>query len=307
MSAQDTLKQLSKELKEKGDKEALARLQDLHKLYDGEDKVVSSKELEEELGKLPPEPKMYTGLSRLDETLDGFRPSQLITLTGITKHGKTTFAMELVERLKAENPLVLPFEEPAEELIRKYQERDMEVPLFYTPTNTNDRYLEWIESRILESKAKYDSKIVFIDHLDYIGDVSSSQGENETIRVKRVMQELKSIAKRLDIIVVLLVHLKKVQLDKNPTLEDIRGSAAISQESDTVMIMWRKTERNSDGEVVISNDAVLSIQANRRTGKTANIHLTFMDGRFLQDDEAELEATAKLANLEEVERQWKSK
>lgn len=304
MNVEKKLKELAKELKDQGDNEALQRLEELHRLYTGEDEIVSSLELEEFIKAEPPEYRMMTGLEELDNILEGFRPQQLITLTGITKHGKTTFAMDLVDRLKKEKPLVLPFEEPAKELIRKYHERDMEVPLFYTPKVAKDRSLDWIEDKIIESKAKYGTKIIFIDHLDYINEVATPTGENEVARVKHTMQALKDLAKQWDVIIVLLVHLKKVQLDRNPDLEDIRGSASISQESDTVMIMWRRTTRES-GDVIIHDDATLSVQANRRTGKTGNVKLIFEKGRYrkydpVDDDER---AVKTLKQLEEVQKQ----
>lgn len=303
MNVDRKLKELAKELKENGDSEALKRLEEISKLYEGEDKIVSWPEIRTELRKKPPEEKIFTGFKLLDKTLDGFRPKQLITLTGITKHGKTTFAMELAQRLKNYAPLILPFEEPAEELIMKFEERGMDIPLCYSPLTSRNRSLDWIEDKIIEAKAKYGTKIVFIDHLDYINEVMQPNGENETTRVKHTMQHLKDMAKQWEVVIVLLTHLKKVQLDRNPDLEDIRGSAAISQESDTVMIMWRKTER-VNGEIEIYNDATLSIQANRRTGKTANIHLTFEGGRFMESEEAELEATAKLQNRNNVDDIW---
>ena len=77
--------------------------------------------------------------------------------------------------------------------------------------------------------------------------------------------------------------LKKTKLTTAPDLEDLRDSSFIAQEADTVIMLWRKTERES-GEVVISNEVVISVQANRRTGKTGNITLKFDNGRFLEVD-----------------------
>jgi len=261
-------------------RETIDRIHQMAKEYNGDDKVVSSLEILERVRNEPEETKMMTGVPSLDKILGGFRPQQVITLTGITKHGKTSFALDLVSKLKENNPTCLLFEEPPEEIIRKFLERGDEVPIFYTPQRTPTRTIDWIEKKIIESKAKFDTKIIFIDHLGYI---ARSKGENAAYEIEQTMQELKTLAKRWDVIVFLLVHLKKVKLDRNPDLEDLKGSSAIAQESDTVMILWRETER-INGEVVITNEATLSIQANRRTGTTGNVHLIFRDGKFSESD-----------------------
>lgn len=281
MNLEDKIKELKQELS--GDKEGLRRVEEVAKLYTGDDEIVSSKEIEEMMKNEPEEARYYSGFDGVDKILEGFREQQLIVLTGITKHGKTTFAMDLVNNLKEHAPLVLPFEEPAKELIRKFKERGMEVPHFYTPRTPKDHTLEWIEEKIVESKAKFGSRIVFIDHLGYVRDGRSRQENNKADRLEVVMQDIKSLAKKWDVVIVLLVHLKKVQLDRTPDLDDIRGSGSIAQEADTVMIMWRKTQR-VNGEVEITNEATLSIQANRRTGTTGNVHLIFENGKYIEDD-----------------------
>ena len=70
----------------------------------------------------------------------------------------------------------------------------------------------------------------------------------------------------------------------SPTLEDLRDSSFIAQEADTVMMLWRKTHRDEDGELVIGNETLLSVQANRRTGSTGNVKLIFHNGRFLEKE-----------------------
>jgi replicative DNA helicase len=75
--------------------------------------------------------------------------------------------------------------------------------------------------------------------------------------------------------------LKKTEMVSQPTLEDLRDSSFIAQEADTVMMLWRQTEK-INGEVVISNNVNLSVQANRRTGKTGNVRMVFIDGHFVE-------------------------
>lgn len=258
--------------------EALMRLQEIAKTYRGQDEVISSYDLYEKIKEEPPQRKIMTGLKGFDEILDGFRETQLIVVSGITKHGKTSFAVDLTSRLSAENPLWLPFEEPAREIIMKFHDRGEKPPLFYTPTRMAGNTLNWIEKKIIESKAKYDTKIIFVDHLHFIIDNSK---ENVAQEIGRTMRDLKKLAVKWNVVLVLLAHLKKTRLDENPDLEDLKDSSSIAQEADTVIFMWRQTER-INGEVVITNNVNVSVQANRRTGKTGNVKLVYVNGKFLE-------------------------
>lgn len=278
---ENLIKSLEKEItlvKDENQKEdALLRLEEIAKEYHGDDRIISSFEIAEDIKTRPPERKMMTGLPLFDGILDGFREKQLVVLSGITKHGKTSFAVDLTSRMKDENPLWLPFEESAEELIRKFLDRGEQPPLFYTPAHILGNTLLWIEKKIIESKAKYNSKIVFIDHLHFILEPS----ENLAQEIGRTMRELKKLAVKWKVVIVILAHLKKVKLDKQPDLEDLKDSSSIAQEADTVMFLWRQTDR-INGEVVIGSNANLSVQANRRTGKTGNVKLVFVEGRYYE-------------------------
>ena len=186
--------------------------------------------------------------------------------------------------MKDENPLWLPFEEPAIDLIRKFTERNAEPPLFYTPETIKGNSLEWIEKKIVESKAKYNSKLVFIDHLGFIQDTETGHSdENMAYKIERIVRSLKKLAVKWNVTIFLLAHVTKTKIDINPTLEDLKGSSAIAQEADTVMFLWRKTQREG-GKIVITNEANLSVQANRRTGRTGNVEFIFNDGRYLESD-----------------------
>jgi replicative DNA helicase len=79
----------------------------------------------------------------------------------------------------------------------------------------------------------------------------------------------------------IIAHLKKTRLDTAPDLEDLRDSSFIAQESDTVIMLWRESKRER-GEVTITNNVTLSVQANRRTGKTGNVQMVFKEGKFYE-------------------------
>jgi replicative DNA helicase len=287
---EDLEKEIIKEVETSEQNAALLRLKDIAKVYNGADRVISSAELVEIIKNAPPERKMMSGFQELDDILDGFRERQLVVLSGITKHGKTSMAVELTIRMADEHPLWIPFEEPAIDLIRKFTDRGAEPPQFYTPETMTSNSLDWIEKKIVESKAKYDSKIVFIDHLGFIQDSERAHGdENMSYKIERIVRSLKRLAVKWEVVIVLLAHLTKTKIDTNPSFDDLKGSSAIAQEADTVMLLWRKTERH-DGKITITNEANLSVQANRRTGRTGNVQFVFQNGRYLESEWTQADA-----------------
>ncbi len=275
---------------------AMMRLQEIAKVYQGDDKVISSTEIAEEMKNNPPKDGILTGFKAIDALLRGFIPQQLVVLSGITKHGKTSFAIELTMNMARENPVWFPFEESASELIQKFIDAKVPIPIFFTPQRIKNRSLEWIESKIVEAKAKYGSQIAFIDHLEFIEYLpSNDNNRNHTQELDRVVYALKALAQKWDVTIVLLCHLTKAEIDKHPNLQDLRGTAAIAQVADTVMFVWRETTKDrKSGEIKMTNVTNISIQANRRTGKTGNIKLAFGDAdrRYHEPEYSEFEHPA---------------
>lgn len=260
--------------------DSLARLKEIAKVYRGEDKIIPFSEIADRIRNEKEEHKIMSGFAGLDELLKGFRPQQLIVVSALTKSGKTQFCMDLTVRMKDQNCLWFPFEESAEELIRKFLERGEEPPRAFTPESMTGNAIEWIETKIVESIAKYDTKIVFIDQLDFIVPMSR---DDHHLRIGQAMRELKSLAKKWNVIIFIICHLTKARMDTQPTLEDLKGSSSIGQEADTVILLWRESKR-SKGEMVISDNVNVSVQANRRTGKTGNVKMVYENGRFIEMD-----------------------
>ena len=97
------------------------------------------------------------------------------------------------------------------------------------------------------------------------------------------MRGLKALAKKWNVLIFIICHLVKAKMDTQPTLEDLKGSSSIGQEADTVIILWREMKR-SGGQVEITNNVNVSIQANRRTGKTGNVKMVYENGHFTERD-----------------------
>lgn len=293
MSALDIIKRIESErasLKEDTyNAEGLLRLQDTMATYDGKYRLVWSHDLLQELETRPKENLHPTGVKLLDEVIGGFKEQQLITIGADTGHGKTSMGLFLVDKLSALNPLVIPLEQSNEELISQRLSNGYSVPQFLSPRSLADRVtVEWIEERVVEGIAKYNTKLVLIDHLGYINDYGKNgefRGENTAYRIGQVMKGLKNIAKKWNVIVMLLVHISQHDEGKPPSREDIKNSSDIAQESDMVILLWRKNSLKKKVRVY-QNKTMLSIQKNRRTGRNANLGLEFdtKTGQYLEDD-----------------------
>lgn len=276
------IKDLEQEIKSTSDElkkeDELVRLQEIAQEYAGEDKVISSLDIAERLKNAPQEDFISSGYIGIDSILKGFLKKQLVVISAATKSGKTSWCIEMTSRMKDRNPLWLPFEEGAQELIQKFIDRGETPPMFFTPERMTGNTITWVEKKIIEAKAKYGTQVVFIDHLHFIVDF----GENMSVQIGRTMRELKRIAKTWDVCIFLIAHLKKTKMDVQPDLEDLRDSSFIAQEADTVIMLWRETKKEK-GQVVITNNVNVSIQANRRTGKTGNVKFVFEEGKFKEE------------------------
>lgn len=278
----DTIKNIEKEInlmEDEAEKEAaLERLKAVARVYTGDDEVISWADIARNAKQSSV--KIMTGWGELDDIIKGFRPQQVVTVSAATKSGKTSWMVEVTARMKEYAPLWFPFEESAEELSEKFVERGLEVPKFFSPKAMMTGTTEWVEQKIVEGIAKYGTKVVVIDHLDFVVPYNA---DNHSLRMAQAMRDLKGLARKWDVVMFVICHLVKTKMDTQPTLEDLRGSAAIAQESDTVILLWREAKKEK-GEMVITNNVNVSVQANRRHGKTGNVKMVYEDGRFLEYD-----------------------
>ena len=255
--------------------EGMVRLQQVAQEYKGEYELISSDEIQKELATRPKKQMHIMGVPALDELLGGLREQMLISLAAHSGHGKTAMSMWITEKYKQLNPIMIALEQSAEELIEQRTENGQFVPHFYTNKTYAARVKpDWIEQRIIEGIAKFNSRLVVIDHLGYTDCDKKYDRDPEPLRIERKMQDLKNIAKRWNVIIIVLVHI--VQLDESipPSLVSLKGSSAIRQESDKVILLWRKNKMKGKVRTYF-NETLFSLQKNRWSGKNGNLGLWF--------------------------------
>lgn len=253
--------------------------------YKGDDNVISFEEIYENEKDVKYE-YISTGHQGLDEALGGgIKTKELIVISGFTGNGKTSFCFDLTRNMKSQNCFWLPFEESANEFARKNIIWRQEPIHFYTPAKIVREDIGWIEERILEAVIKYQSKVVFIDNLHFI-----TMGEefNQFAKQGTFTKELKRIADRLDVAIVLIAHLRKSKegIHKMPTFEDISGSSDVVKLANKVITVWREAKKNmTDGSIEYSGFTKVGIQKVREAnGKLTTLNFKWDKGVYTEDN-----------------------
>lgn len=260
----------------------MERLKNVAKEYNGEYKLVWSDETLEDLKSRPQRESHMTGQKEYDEMTGGLREQQMIGIGAHSGHGKTAHGLWVLKQYEALNPVLIPLEQSSEELIEQRYTNGQFVPRYLSPKKHSSRVqADWIEQRIVEAIAKYNSHMVVIDHMGYIDAGTRYERSGEHIQIEKKLQDIKHLAIKWNVIVVILIQLNQLDESIPPALKDLKGSSAIRQECDKVLFLWRKNALQ--GKVrVYEDDVLVSMQKNRFTGKNANLgmHFDFQSGEY---------------------------
>ena len=141
--------------------------------------------------------------------------------------------------------------------------------------------MEWIEKKIIEGVAKFDTKVVFIDHLHYLFDISAvGKGVNSSIAIGGIMRELKRIAIKWNVIIFLIAHIGKTITNESPGLDAIRDSSFVAQESDLIIMVSRYKTKDKNCKLIYTDEARISVEKNRRTGKNGWVDVLCVNNKF---------------------------
>lgn len=214
--------------------------------YEGEDRVVHFTEyLKQKENSLKRLKRFRCGFFSFDKAIDGLLTGEVVVLTGHRKEGKTTFAeswMRSMLKMDSEaRAVILSYEMPPEQLLQKYKE-DEAAPV-YLPLKLEAANFDWLKRRCLEAKYKHMANIVMIDHLDHMVDMAIARDMH--LNIGAFMRRLKmEIAMEHNLAIILIAHQSQPRDGKEPSVDTLRGSASIGQESDATIVVMRRENLN---------------------------------------------------------------
>ena len=251
-----------------------------------------------------------TGYKRLDKLTHGLKGGALIVIAARPGMGKTSLAMNLVENASlragktcAVFSLEMPRTEIVERLICSYasvsmkkaqdgelgakewkklmlagdQLKKSKILIDDSPKITPAEILS--KCRRLKSSAD-GLDLIMIDYIQLMsgGDSAMAGNENRQQEIASITRDLKIMAKELNVPVIALSQLKRIQ-SKEPQLSDLRESGAIEQDADIVMFINRPEviatqEELASGKIV--KGAAELIIAKHRGGEQGRVALKFI-------------------------------
>lgn len=210
-----------------------------------------------------------TGFEALDRYFK-FLPTNLYMFSAATHVGKTNLLLNMAGRMarKGNKVIIASLEQNVFVIPRitgMFNSREgMENISFIAPDEmpNPDDFLEVME-RYGDEK-----KVLMIDHLHFFARGSKSSTES----MDELVANIQMVAKKLQIPVVVVAHLRKLNKDNKPTLDDLKDSSSLAQIPGVVCLMHRDFNKEEDMAQkdigYFSNDGTLFIAKNRVQGKT---------------------------------------
>ena len=253
---------------------------------------------------------VQTGLIKLDRLTNGLQKSDLIVLAARPGMGKTSLAMNIVENAALNNDkvcIVFSLEMPEVQIIQRLlcgfagvsmsdalagggkltpndwkkltkASEKMRKSRIYIDDSSRVTPAEILSKcRRIKSKNNGQLDLVMIDYIQLMSSGKKSNEQNRTQEVADITRELKIMAKELDVPVIALSQLRRMQT-KEPQLSDLRESGAIEQDADIVMFINRPDVTATEEELKkgnIQKGMADLIIAKHRNGGLDRIKLRF--------------------------------
>lgn len=183
----------------------------------------------------------------------------LVIVSGKTNSGKTSYVLNVADDLVGQDvpTLVMPFERGIETMGKRFMsitydktleefgelddgewgdviEECVDKPLYFAVPKKDE-----IIETIIKSKRLFDTKVVIVDHLDYL--IRHVSGSREA-EIANTLQNLKSVAEEHGIVIIIVTHIRKIEqagatIERKPNLDDLKGSSSLSQDPECVILV----------------------------------------------------------------------
>ena len=246
-----------------------------------------------------------TGFERLDQLTTGFQPADFVVIGARPSVGKTALALNMASAIAFKQKIPSAFfslEQPdlaltqrliaSEALVEGNNLRSgfltaadfkkivdaagymYEAPLYIVDIPNMEIMNLRTQARKLRSQQNVE--VIFIDYLGLIGH------ENKYIQryeqITEISRSLKSLARELNIPIIVLCQLNREAQWEVPSLANLRDSGSIEQDADLVLFLHRevkKNRKNQDEEEKAPSDIIPTdlIIAKQRNGPVGTIKL----------------------------------
>ena len=244
---------------------------------------------------------LATGFSDLDSRLTGgMRPGNLIIVAGRPAMGKTAFAVDVAMRVAMERhpALILSMEmgdtELADRLIANAGRVALSAVLAGDMEGDNgDRIMTAVSklhdlpliideqggltmfdvaSKARSVKRKHGLSLMVVDYLQLM----SGDGDTRNSQIEQITRGMKSLAKELQIPIVLLSQLSRKceeRTNRRPIPSDLRESGAIEQDADVILMVYRDEVYSPDSP---DKGTAELIVAKNRQGAIGTVRLAYI-------------------------------
>lgn len=228
-----------------------------------------------------------SGYPQLDAILGGgFQKSGLYIIGARPGMGKTTFALNVAERVAKQDKAVLfvSLEMSRVQIMAKRIAINNRMPYSNVMNGTlsegiyNNNFLEGIKELNFRPFYLADNSILTVAEIagmarsipelsliviDYLGLIRAADLSKKLYeQVTEISRDLKALAKRLNIPVVALCQVNRQSVqnkDKKPSLADLRDSGSIEQDADGVIMLYRE-DYFKNGKATAEPDGPVEIE-----------------------------------------------
>lgn len=200
------------------------------------------------------------GWPKIDAILGGVRLGEVTVLSADTGSGKSTFCINFFKNLADQgHGIWLNSYEMSPEMVNRklasivlktrlkvrcftdqeihdYQKYLKEKKCFLNINNSKVD-IEILRKQFEMASLIYGIKFILIDHLDYI--YANGKKKTSLENIDEAVREIHSLAMEFKVGVILVVHPKQVNEGKEITMSDLKGSSAIKQYADNIIIVTR--------------------------------------------------------------------
>ncbi|MCR4790920.1 MAG: replicative DNA helicase [Treponemataceae bacterium] len=240
-----------------------------------------------------------SGITKLDQLTAGFQNSEMIILGARPSIGKTAMALSMLQYIAFEKQIPAAFfslEMADVQIMQRLLVQESRIradsvrtgflskadylklqdaagkiydaPL-YIVDSPNMKMLD-LRAMARQLKEQFDIKIMFVD---YIGLISGEPGQKDYERVSESSRSLKSLARELDIPIVVLSQVARSSEGTAPNLAQLRDSGSIEQDADVVMFLHRERKAEDDNQPGIKTQLIVAKQRNGPIGDVDVLYL----------------------------------